>query len=183
MMSTVAADLYADWSLLPLRAEDEEKGTMTVEVEREEEKDGSYGSVLRILLVGRDGKSVPIREVTWAFHDLDESEEMWVGMLVAKPTESESKELEVKLEGFEIKLRDWFVVENWNLDGHILAWKLWNEARMEKQDVSNDSMNSLVVSLRFEALLANLLQRMKVKRWYRWLQVFKLANEQEALQK
>lgn len=106
MMSTVAADLYADWSLLPLSAEDEKKGTMTVEVEREQEKDGSFGSVLKILLVGKDGKGVPIREVTWAFHDLDESEEMWVGMLVAKPTESEFKELEVKLEGFEIKLRD-----------------------------------------------------------------------------
>lgn len=105
-MSTVAADLYADWSLLPLSKEDEEKGTMTVEVEREREEDGSWGGVLRILLVGKDGVGVPIREVTWAFHDLDESEEMWVGMLVAKPTAGEVGELEVKLEGFEIKVRD-----------------------------------------------------------------------------
>jgi regulation of enolase protein 1 (concanavalin A-like superfamily) len=40
MMSVVAADEWADWSLLPLSKEDEAKGSMTVAFEREEE-DGS----------------------------------------------------------------------------------------------------------------------------------------------
>jgi regulation of enolase protein 1 (concanavalin A-like superfamily) len=42
MMSVVAADEWADWSLLPLGKEDEEKGSMTVEFEREKEEDGSW---------------------------------------------------------------------------------------------------------------------------------------------
>jgi len=104
MMSVVAADLWADWSLLPLSAEDEEKGRMSVVVERDEEA-GSWGSVLRVLLVGKDGRT-PIREVTWAFHDLDEGQEMWVGMAVAKPTVSEKDELVVSFECFEVELRD-----------------------------------------------------------------------------
>ncbi|CAG8974212.1 hypothetical protein HYALB_00007375 [Hymenoscyphus albidus] len=106
MASTVATDLFSDWSLVPLDPEDEREGRMTVEVEREQEEDGRFGSVLRVLLVGRDGKGVPVREVTWAFYDVDEEEEMWVGMLAAKPTQGGAEELEVRLEGFEIKLRD-----------------------------------------------------------------------------
>lgn len=106
MMSVVAADRWADWSLLPLEAgEDEKEGKMTVVVEREREEDGEFGSVLRVLKVGRDGKRTPIREVTWAFHDADEEAEMWVGMFGAKPTESEVEELVVRLEGFEVERR------------------------------------------------------------------------------
>ena len=105
-MSVVAADKWADWSLLPLSAADEKAGKMTVEMEREQEEDGSWGSVLRILLVGEDGEKMPIREITWAFHDVDESEEMWVGMMAAKPTADEREELVVTLEGFEIEFRD-----------------------------------------------------------------------------
>lgn len=104
MMSVVAADLWADWSLLPLSAEDEKEGRMSVVVERDE-TEGAWSSVLRVLLVGEHGET-PIREVTWAFHDLDEEEEMWVGMAVAKPTVSEKDELAVRFEGFEIELRD-----------------------------------------------------------------------------
>ena len=105
-MSVVAADQWADWSLLPLSEADEKDGKMTVEMEREQEKDGSWGSVLRILLVGENGEKMPIREVTWAFHDVDESEEMWVGMMAAKPTKDEREELIVTLEGFAIQYRD-----------------------------------------------------------------------------
>jgi len=42
MMSVVAADQWADWSLLPLSRESEEQGSMTVEFEREKEEDGSW---------------------------------------------------------------------------------------------------------------------------------------------
>lgn len=105
-MSVVGADEWADWSLLPLSAADETAGKMTVEMERDVEKDGSYGSVLRILLVGAGGVKFPIREITWAFHDCDESEEMWVGVFAAKPTKDENKELVVTFEGFEVETRD-----------------------------------------------------------------------------
>ena len=105
-MSVVAADLWADWSLLPLSAADEEAGKMTVDMEREQEEDGSWGSVLRISLVGEGGEKMPIREVTWAFHDVDESVEMWVGMMAAKPTKDKREELVVTLEGFAIQSRD-----------------------------------------------------------------------------
>ncbi|GAB7356820.1 hypothetical protein MBLNU459_g7701t2 [Dothideomycetes sp. NU459] len=104
MMSVVAADLWADWSLLPLPAKDEKEGRMSVVVEREKEE-GDYGSVLKIMLVEKDNET-PIREVTWAFHDLNEDEEMWVGMVVAKPTTSEKNELVVEFEGFTIETRD-----------------------------------------------------------------------------
>lgn len=103
-MSVVAADLWADWSLSSLSAKDEKEGRMSVLIEREEEE-GGWGSVLKVSLVGKDG-AAPITEVTWAFHDLDEGEEMWVGMTVAKPTIGEKHELVVRFEGFEIEIRD-----------------------------------------------------------------------------
>lgn len=103
MMSVVAADLWADWSLLPLSAEAEKAGRMSVVVEREED-DGKWSSVLKISLVGKDG-ATPIREVTWAFHDLDEGEEMWVGMAVARPTSGRTDELVVSFEDFHIETR------------------------------------------------------------------------------
>jgi uncharacterized protein len=105
-MSVVSADRWADWSLLPLSAEDEQAGHMTVEMEREQEPDGSWGSVLRIWLVGKDRAKVLIREVTWVFHDLEENEEMWVGTYAAKPTKDEREELVVDLQDFSIEFRD-----------------------------------------------------------------------------
>lgn len=103
MMSVVAADLWADWSLLQLSPDAEKEGRMTVLVEREVE-DGEFNSVLRVSLVGKDSNT-PIREVTWAFHDLDETQEMWIGMAVAKPQVGEGEELSVHFEGFNIETR------------------------------------------------------------------------------
>jgi regulation of enolase protein 1 (concanavalin A-like superfamily) len=104
-MSVVAADEWADWSLLPLSAEDERAGKMTVEMEREQE-DGEWNSVLRVSLVDEKGNKMPIREVTWAFHDLDEGDEMMVGVYAAKPTKDAREELPVKFEGFAIEYRE-----------------------------------------------------------------------------
>lgn len=103
-MSVVAADEWADWSLLPLSSEDERDGKMTVEMEREKE-DGAFNSVLRISLVDEKGVKMPIREVTWAFHDLNEDDEMVVGVYAAKPTKDDAEELLVNFEGFEIEYR------------------------------------------------------------------------------
>ena len=74
-------------------------------LEREQEA-GEGSSVLKVSLVGTSGKETPIREVTWAFHDLDEDQEMWVGMAVAKPTVGGDEELLVDFDGFELELRD-----------------------------------------------------------------------------
>lgn len=104
-MSVVSADAWSDWSLLPLSTSDEKAGRMTVEMERDVEEDGSWGPVLRILLVGDDGEKLPIREVTWAFHDLDEDAEMWIGVYAAKPIKDERDELVVKLSDFKLELR------------------------------------------------------------------------------
>jgi regulation of enolase protein 1 (concanavalin A-like superfamily) len=106
-MSVVAASEWADWSLLPLNSADEKAGKMTVEVEREQEKGGEWGSVLKIYLLDGEGSSkMPIREITWVFHGLDEREEMWVGVFAAKPTSDERGELVVRLEEFDIEERD-----------------------------------------------------------------------------
>ncbi|KAF4612835.1 hypothetical protein G7Y89_g15537 [Cudoniella acicularis] len=104
-MSAVAATESADWSLLPLSAEDEAAGKMTVEIERDQE-DGTWGNTLRILYAAAGGEKIAIRELPWAFYDLDESEEMWVGMFAAKPTVDENKELVVNFEGFAVEKRD-----------------------------------------------------------------------------
>lgn len=102
-MSVVAADEWADWSLVPLSGANALQGQVTVEIEREREADGKFGSVLRVLMVEDGGESTPVREITWAFHGVDEEEEMWVGVFAAKPTKSKVKELLVRFEGFEIE--------------------------------------------------------------------------------
>jgi hypothetical protein len=76
-----------------------------VEMERERE-DGVWGSVLRISLIDEKGDKMPIREVTWAFHNLDEDDEILVGVYAAKPTKDERNELLVNFEGFELEYRD-----------------------------------------------------------------------------
>lgn len=57
---------------------------MSVLVEGEQEDGRALGSVPTVLLVGKpeDGET-PTAE---AFHDLDEQDEMCVGMMLAKPT-------------------------------------------------------------------------------------------------
>jgi regulation of enolase protein 1 (concanavalin A-like superfamily) len=103
MMSVVAADAWADWSLLPLSAASEAKGQVTVEIEREVEADGEKGTVLKVLLVDEDGVKTIIREVTWAFWEVDESAEMWVGAFAAKPTVDDIEVLEVTFDDFVIE--------------------------------------------------------------------------------
>jgi regulation of enolase protein 1 (concanavalin A-like superfamily) len=101
-MSVVAADEWADWSLVPLSEVNALQERVTVEIERDREADGTLGSVLRVLMVEENGTQTPVREVTWAFHGVEEEEEMWIGVFAAKPTKSELEELLVKFEGFEI---------------------------------------------------------------------------------
>lgn len=78
------------------------QGQVTVESEREMKEDGKLGSVLRVLVVKDNGQRTPVREVTSAFRGVRDEEEMWVGVLAAKPTKSELTELLVGFERCEI---------------------------------------------------------------------------------
>jgi len=76
-ISTVAADRWADWSLLPLPS-----GGQAATVEMERAADDS----LWIYLI-EGVKRTPIREVTWVFEN--EDAECWIGAYAARPAEGE----------------------------------------------------------------------------------------------
>jgi hypothetical protein len=63
-MSVVAADEWADWSLVPLSEVNALQERVTVEIERDREADGTLESVLRVLMVEENGTQTPVREVT-----------------------------------------------------------------------------------------------------------------------
>lgn len=88
-VSTVAADRWADWSLLPLA--NDEGSSATVEMAKEED-----GSLWIYVIEGVERR--PIREVTWVFEDAghkgDVERECWIGAYAAQPS-AEGKGLEV----------------------------------------------------------------------------------------
>jgi regulation of enolase protein 1 (concanavalin A-like superfamily) len=102
-MSVVAADLWADWSLLPISEDSQRQEEVTVEFEREQEEDGTYGTVLKAYFVEKGGRKIIIREVTWAFHEQNEEDNLWVGVYGARPTKDERGLLVVKLTDFRIE--------------------------------------------------------------------------------
>lgn len=123
-VGTVAADIWADWSLAPVPGvgEDYTRGDevpITVEVEREV-VDGKKEASLWVYKVDpKTGKRSGVREVTWVFaEDTGEAEgkgntELWVGIYTARPTVPEGKggkeqehELRVDFKDFEIRLFD-----------------------------------------------------------------------------
>lgn len=81
-VSTVAADRWADWSLLALSNE----GGSSVTVEMVKEDDGSLW-----VYVIEGVERRPIREVTWVFADGEDGaqgeRECWVGAYAAKPSD------------------------------------------------------------------------------------------------
>lgn len=97
-ISTVAADDWADWSLVPMH--DDGLNKVTVEIERK-------GVSLWVYMV-ENGIRRAIREITWVFQDVEEDEEVHIGCYVARPTGksvgSEEEDLEVWFEGFEVKI-------------------------------------------------------------------------------
>jgi len=101
-VSTVAADRWADWSLMDTGVR---RGK---EVTLEMEKDGVEGT-LWVYVVPEGGKRVPIREVTWVLSegvgDAGQERECWVGVYAAKPTvgtDGERKGLIVEFRDFEL---------------------------------------------------------------------------------
>lgn len=80
-ISTVAADRWADWSLVPLA--NEGGNSVTVEMGREVD-----GSLWVFVVEGVERRAV--REVTWVFEDVGgegrEDRECWVGAYAARPS-------------------------------------------------------------------------------------------------
>ena len=116
MVSTVACDRSADWSLLPLPTATSEGtsggASVTVEMEREV-LEGVGGSTLFVYVMEGVEKRV-VREVTWVFEKVDgeggeEGEldgECWVGVYAAKPTKDEGdggRELSVEFGGLVVE--------------------------------------------------------------------------------
>ncbi|KAK3168100.1 hypothetical protein OEA41_004546 [Lepraria neglecta] len=116
MVSTVACDRWADWSLLPLPTATS-RGTsggtsVTVGMEREV-LEGVGGSTLCVYVMEGVEKRV-VREVTWVFEEVngegeEEGEldgECWVGVYAAKPTKDEGdgeRELSVEFGGLVVE--------------------------------------------------------------------------------
>jgi hypothetical protein len=93
-ISIVAADLWADWNLLPLSETAIKQNEVSIEFEREQKEDGSYGMVLKAYVNRYNGgEKTMIREVTWVFHEQDEEDEMWIGVYAARPIQDEREAL------------------------------------------------------------------------------------------
>lgn len=96
-VSTVAADRWADWSLVQAGIYD---GKVTLEMERKKDDD-----TLWIFIIDGE-KKIPIREITWA---LSEStvQDCWVGVYAATPTVTkENGALDVQFEGWDLEVRE-----------------------------------------------------------------------------
>lgn len=111
-LSVVAVDRWADWSLASGSSSISGDSLVTIELEREEEDDGTPGPSLWVYhVIDQAGKEIrnPLREVTWVFHDPDNKDaECWVGAFCAKPTATPGhpeQTLTVSVKDFEIATR------------------------------------------------------------------------------
>ena len=108
MLSTVACDRWADWSVTPLvvpspgaaAAAGAETWT-TIAVEKAVDH---HGTSLWVYHVREDGAKVPLREVCWAYGDGDaETWELEVLGMAARPEQKAESSLEVALREWEVK--------------------------------------------------------------------------------
>jgi len=96
-VSTVTADTGADMSLVQIGLKGEKGNEVTLEAKNEK------GALWIYVVEGV--KRVPVREVTWALADGDNT--MWVGIFAARPTaskEGKGEVLVVDFKGFELDL-------------------------------------------------------------------------------
>lgn len=95
-ISTVSADRGADMSLLQTGLKGEKMNEVTLEFRKEH-------NALWIYVVDGE-KSVPIREVTWAFGGSG-GQECWVGVFAARPgvnADQEDEDLVVSFKNFDL---------------------------------------------------------------------------------
>lgn len=91
MLSVVAKDRWADWSLRPLLDPMSRSARVQIEI---------TDRVLWVYAVGEGGKKHPVREVTW-WAELDADTEILVGPAAAKPS-TEGGDLVVSFSDFEL---------------------------------------------------------------------------------
>jgi uncharacterized protein len=107
MLSTVATDRYADWSVSPLGSPTPEK--LTVELRREGDEHGKSLWVYRLVLDerGEVKERIPLREICWVLADEDAGGgEEWlldVSALVARPAKGAKGPLKVDFYEFEVE--------------------------------------------------------------------------------
>ena len=104
MVSTVACDRWADWSLLPLPTATSGGTSVTVEMEREV-REGVGGSTLCVYVMEGVEKRV-VRKITWVFEEGELDGECWVGVYAAKPTKDDGdggRELSVEFGGLVVE--------------------------------------------------------------------------------
>ena len=109
MLSTVATDRWADWSVGPLGAAVDPAKGVTLEIIREGDENGKSAWVYRLLLdeAGNVKEKVPLREICWIFADENDKDgEEWlldVSPLVARPAKTSAESLKVNF--FEIEAK------------------------------------------------------------------------------
>lgn len=94
-VSTVATNVWSDWSLRPLPETDLRSAT----IELESNEDGS----LWAYLLDDHGNKSPMREVTW-WGALDKSTQIAVGVYAAQP-DKDFQEIVVSFDGLEVNTR------------------------------------------------------------------------------
>jgi uncharacterized protein len=103
MLSTVACDAWADWSVSPMPGDNAAAGAetwTTLSVEKEEDE---HGVSLWVYNIRDSGEKIPLREITWVFGHDSEQWDLQVLAMAARPEKKASQELEVKVKDMEIK--------------------------------------------------------------------------------
>ncbi len=116
MLSTVACDAWADWSVTPLppspppsnaSAAADQKQWTTVAIVREGDEKGKSLWVYQVVpsTDGSEGgeEKIPMREICWVSGDGPEEEwELGVAAMAARPEKTAAEELSVEFKDFEV---------------------------------------------------------------------------------
>ncbi|KAK3378887.1 hypothetical protein B0T24DRAFT_674724 [Lasiosphaeria ovina] len=110
MLSTVACDRWADWSVGPLTTSSASTGAKTwttISVEREinENATNENGSSWWVYQILEGGEKVALREICWVYGDGNDAEnwELEVLAMAARPEKNVNTSLEVEVRDMEVK--------------------------------------------------------------------------------
>jgi hypothetical protein len=105
MLSTVACERWADWSVTPLSpsptaAQQSAKTWTTISIDKETDVHGTSLWVYHIL---ESGEKVPLREICWVYGDEPAGWEVEVLAMAARPEKGATGSLEVEVRDLEVK--------------------------------------------------------------------------------
>ncbi len=112
LLSTVACDHWADWSVAPLRSgstkDAEGREWTSVAVRREGDENGTslwvYGIVQNS--PGEGAERIPLREICWVYGGDEEEWEVSVQAMAARPEKGKQEELRVEFRDFQVVWND-----------------------------------------------------------------------------